>query len=115
MTTKFIKSKRIVRKVRAEVDGVGSRRRRCGVSGGPPGESPKAGTRQNRVPVLEASVDITPGVCRYCGCTNMTPCAVEEIAGDLIGCYWLDKEHTACSAPECRKKWRRDNRKGGGR
>ena len=41
--------------------------------------------------------EFTPGVCRYCRCTDARACAG--------GCAWLFPEHTVCSAPECEARW----------
>jgi hypothetical protein len=32
---------------------------------------------------------ITPGQCRYCGCTDERACPG--------GCWWMDEAHTICS------------------
>ncbi len=39
----------------------------------------------------------TPGRCRVCGCTEETACDLG--AGFL--CWWVDADHTLCSAPKC--------------
>lgn len=38
----------------------------------------------------------TPGVCRYCGCTDDRACNG--------GCSWLDETHTSCDAPLCQMR-----------
>jgi hypothetical protein len=43
----------------------------------------------------------TPGVCRYCHCTERRACPG--------GCAWLYPERTVCSNPECEEKWVQDN------
>lgn len=43
----------------------------------------------------------TPGVCRYCRCTEARACEG--------GCRWLFPEHTVCSAPACEAKFVEDN------
>ena len=37
------------------------------------------------------------GRCRYCGCTELEPCRLE----DGEACCWLDSTRTVCSAPAC--------------
>jgi hypothetical protein len=51
----------------------------------------------------------TPGMCRYCRCTEQRACAA--------GCWWLyPDDRTVCSSPECEAKWVRDNKlRAGGR
>lgn len=44
-----------------------------------------------------AGIELTPGVCRYCGCTDALGCAE--------GCWWIDEEHTVCSARACFTKY----------
>lgn len=34
-----------------------------------------------------------PGVCRYCGCTDVDPC----FHPDYGTCWWADARHTKCS------------------
>jgi hypothetical protein len=33
------------------------------------------------------------GVCEYCGCTDTRGCTP--------ACFWIDDDHTVCSAPPC--------------
>lgn len=40
------------------------------------------------------------GVCRVCGCTETTPCAI-EIEGQQAACWWIDAARTLCSSPSC--------------
>ncbi len=47
--------------------------------------------------VSDVLVSTTPGRCRVCGCTENTPCSLG--AGFL--CWWVDADHTLCSAPAC--------------
>jgi ParB family chromosome partitioning protein len=42
-----------------------------------------------------------PGTCRFCGCTETTPCDV----GVEGACAWIDKSHTACSNPNCLRRF----------
>ena len=42
-----------------------------------------------------------PGTCRFCGCTETTPCDV----GVEGACAWIDKSHTACSNPKCLRRF----------
>jgi hypothetical protein len=47
------------------------------------------------------------GVCRICGCTDLSPCVLQEILYNrdvmpLVGtCSWLDPGHTICTNPGC--------------
>ncbi len=44
------------------------------------------------------------GVCRICGCTNFTVCAVEVPGHGMQSerdCYWVDETQTLCDAPSC--------------
>jgi len=47
--------------------------------------------------------EVQSGVCRICGCTESTPCAIEM--GDeeetLGACWWIDARKTLCSNPKC--------------
>jgi hypothetical protein len=45
----------------------------------------------------------TPGVCRFCHCTERRPCAG--------GCAWLYPERTVCSALACETKWVEENKR----
>jgi hypothetical protein len=40
---------------------------------------------------LTIRVSLTPGICRWCRCTDDTPCA--------NGCHWVERTQTLCS--EC--------------
>jgi ParB family chromosome partitioning protein len=42
-----------------------------------------------------------PSTCRFCGCTETTPCDV----GVEGACAWIDKSHTACSNPNCLRRF----------
>ena len=46
---------------------------------------------------------IQRGICRYCFCTETTPCIVGQLAwgGGPAGCSWLDKTQTLCNNPSC--------------
>ncbi len=37
------------------------------------------------------------GTCRICGCRDDQVCELEN--GDC--CFWLDRDHTLCSNPQC--------------
>jgi hypothetical protein len=43
----------------------------------------------------------TPGICRYCRCTEQRACPG--------GCAWLYPERTVCSNPDCAEKYVKDN------
>jgi len=51
--------------------------------------------------------ELQSGVCRVCGCTDNSPCAIEpplEMEFDptqRIGCWWIDARRTLCSNPNC--------------
>jgi hypothetical protein len=47
----------------------------------------------------------TPGVCRYCRCTERRVC----LLASGVGCSWIYPEKTVCSKPECEEKYVRDN------
>lgn len=49
----------------------------------------------------QAEAKPKPGTCRYCGCTETTPCDV----GVDGACAWVDKPHTVCSNPKCLRKF----------
>ena len=40
---------------------------------------------------------ITPGTCRYCGCTDLDGCRLPD--GET--CCWIDATRTVCSNPSC--------------
>jgi len=42
-----------------------------------------------------------PGICRFCGCTETTPCDV----GVEGACAWVDEPHTVCSNPKCLRRF----------
>ncbi len=48
---------------------------------------------------------ISPGTCRYCGCTEHTPCNVPPYnEGDTCG--WIEGTmRTVCNAPPCASAW----------
>jgi hypothetical protein len=42
-----------------------------------------------------------PGICHECGCTEITPCVVESLIGQ-IPCGWVNKKKkTLCDHPRC--------------
>jgi len=43
------------------------------------------------------------GRCRYCGCTEGTPC-LSMLRGVFSGCWWLDEARTICSARQCMRQ-----------
>lgn len=43
---------------------------------------------------------VTAGTCRYCGCTDLSGC--------WPPCYWLDRQHTVCSAVNCHQQAKAD-------
>jgi hypothetical protein len=47
---------------------------------------------------------LEPGVCRYCRCTNETPCMLSTAEP----CAWLDAERTVCNAPGCVRQYHVD-------
>jgi len=48
-----------------------------------------------------------PGKCRYCGCTETSPCTLQD--GDTCG--WHDNARTVCSAPGCVRQYIADSRR----
>jgi hypothetical protein len=42
-----------------------------------------------------------PGTCRYCGCTEESPCRLSD--GDT--CSWINRERNVCSAPGCARRY----------
>jgi len=53
---------------------------------------------------------IRRGHCRYCGCTDERACVLPKRKfpdGVTRGrtCWWIDAEHTVCSASGCFKKY----------
>ncbi len=56
------------------------------------------------------SVYIIGESCRYCGCTESTPCVIPENMVDVVGsnfCAWLIP-HLVCNAPSCLERHYRD-------
>ena len=51
---------------------------------------------------------LSPGTCRYCRCTDATPCSVPPYnEGDHCG--WIaGTVQTVCSSPSCLKAWIRE-------
>ena len=54
--------------------------------------------------------EFTPGVCRYCKCTEEKPCSIPPFgSGDTCG--WEDGvDRTVCTAPHCISNYWRDKR-----
>ncbi|HEY6349614.1 MAG TPA: hypothetical protein VI636_09415 [Candidatus Angelobacter sp.] len=50
---------------------------------------------------------IQRGICRYCFCTERTPCKVSISLLQKIGCSWLDETQTVCSSYNCRVAFQR--------
>jgi hypothetical protein len=48
------------------------------------------------VELLEAAA-LPAGVCRFCGCTEVDACVVDDGFGP-VGCSWIDRERRVCSA-----------------
>jgi hypothetical protein len=56
------------------------------------------------------SIPIIGESCRYCGCTNSTPCIIPENMQEVVGssfCAWLIP-HAVCNAPSCLERHYRD-------
>jgi len=53
----------------------------------------------------EETLELKPGQCRVCGCTERNPCAIEFIDDDgeaaAVACQWVNAERTLCSNPNC--------------
>jgi len=49
--------------------------------------------------VLEAA-RLPPGVCRFCGCTELDACVEDDLAVGFgpVGCSWIDETQRICSA-----------------
>lgn len=47
------------------------------------------------------TVVLKPGVCRFCGCTETTPCTVPIDEGETGPCSWVDANATLCTNPNC--------------
>jgi hypothetical protein len=55
--------------------------------------------------------EFTPEICRYCGCTQDTPCKVYS-GGENNTCGWLHgTNHTCCNAPVCESRFYADKRR----
>lgn len=54
--------------------------------------TPSRTTRRPTKPTLTIHVPLTPGICRWCRCTYENGCG--------IGCSWVDRAETLCSACE---------------
>ena len=46
----------------------------------------------------------TPGICRYCQCTESHACLIDIPGQHAVPCSWADMEHTMCTAPACVKQ-----------
>ncbi len=44
---------------------------------------------------------LKPGVCRVCGCTEDSPCLLDEGEQGSVPCWWVDRAHTLCSNTSC--------------
>ncbi len=51
------------------------------------------------------TLDLKPGQCRVCGCTERMPCAIDFVDEDgdaaAVACTWANAERTLCSNPNC--------------
>jgi hypothetical protein len=60
------------------------------------------------------TLDLKPGQCRVCGCTERKPCAIEFIDDDgetaAVSCTWVDPARTLCSNPNCLEMARGERR-----
>lgn len=62
---------------------------------------------------LKQNRPVTPGVCRYCGCTEVDPCTVivqpgPEFPPAPVTCAWMDRDETVCSNKRCIDHWLTD-------
>jgi hypothetical protein len=48
-----------------------------------------------------------PGICRYCRCTEATPCSTPPCGEP---CTWANRNRDVCSNPQCLLRWARDRR-----
>jgi hypothetical protein len=61
--------------------------------------------KKNQAPRRRLTANRAPrGVCRFCGCTEITPC-VALLTGEC--CAWADRTLTLCTNPKCLAKARR--------
>lgn len=64
--------------------------------------------------VRAETLDLKPGQCRLCGCTERKPCAIEFIDDDgetaAVSCTWVDPARTLCSNPNCLEMARGERR-----
>lgn len=44
-----------------------------------------------------------PGTCRFCRCTEDTPCRTPPCGEP---CAWANRSRTVCTAPRCMQAWR---------
>lgn len=60
---------------------------------------------------------LRPGVCRYCGCSELRPCGIavaiptldeRQVEIEPIGCHWIDERRTVCSNTRCLDLFARD-------
>ena len=49
------------------------------------------------------SPKLKAGRCRYCGCTEGTPCLL-ALGGVVSGCWWVDKARPICSSRQCMRQ-----------
>ena len=49
-----------------------------------------------------------PGICRVCGCNELTPCVIPVLEGAarlrtprMQTCSWFDVQRTLCTNPQC--------------
>ena len=57
------------------------------------------------------SPKLKAGRCRYCGCTERTPCNYTvqvQWRKYATLCWWVDKRRTICSGRKCMRRARRD-------
>ena len=53
-------------------------------------KTPRRQVERRRGRCLRIVLPLTPGICRWCGCTDDYGCA--------IGCSWIDRRATLCSS-----------------
>lgn len=57
---------------------------------------------------------VTPGQCRYCGCTDEHGCAIATEGGIVVRCSWWDEALTVCSKLSCIARYEREQGSGVG-
>lgn len=66
----------------------------------------KSETITRAADAMSESLKVAPGRCRYCGCTETRACVLQQVGFPFtMGCWWVDRQRTVCSAPDCYQKY----------